>query len=289
MRKKRTYKVVDLFGNEETRIVEGSGMQKNLFSDYEGFVEKFEEKKTTDDCYTPDEVYRVVLNYVAANCEIDDKQIIRPFYPGGDYEHIDYPDDCVVIDNPPFSIISQIVRFYLERDIKFFLFAPHLTNFGSDINCTHIIASANIVYENGANVKTSFLSNLFGDIKIIGSADLYKELEEIRKSKKNKLPKYKYPDNIVTVSKVSYCVENGVPLQIHKKDVLHYRQMDAQKVHKKALFGSGFIVSDQAAKILTDAENQAALQAKKIEDANLIVWELSEREKEIIKELSRKK
>lgn len=26
---------------------------KELFEDYEGFVEKFKTKKTTDDCYTP--------------------------------------------------------------------------------------------------------------------------------------------------------------------------------------------------------------------------------------------
>ncbi len=29
--------------------------------DYDGFVEKFKPKKTTDDCYTPPEVYDVVL------------------------------------------------------------------------------------------------------------------------------------------------------------------------------------------------------------------------------------
>lgn len=34
--------------------------QKHLFEDYDGFVEKFKPKKTTDDCYTPPDVYDCV-------------------------------------------------------------------------------------------------------------------------------------------------------------------------------------------------------------------------------------
>lgn len=34
------------------------------FADYNGFVEKFKPKKTTDDCYTPVEVYEAVLHFV---------------------------------------------------------------------------------------------------------------------------------------------------------------------------------------------------------------------------------
>lgn len=82
-------------------------------------MEKFNPKKTTDDCYTPPAVYDYVLQYVADHCDIDGMTVVRPFYPGGDYESLVYPDNCVVIDNPPFSIVSQIVRFYLKRGIKF--------------------------------------------------------------------------------------------------------------------------------------------------------------------------
>ena len=98
-----------------------------IFNDYEGFVEKFKPKKTTDDCYTPEGVYNAVVEYVRSITDMSDKEIVRPFYPGGDYENYDYPDNAVVVDNPPFSIISKIARFYLDRGIKFFLFAPHLT------------------------------------------------------------------------------------------------------------------------------------------------------------------
>ena len=62
-------------------------MAKTKFDDYEGFVEKFNPKKTTDDCYTPPEVYDVVLEHVRNTYGIDESvPIVCPFYPGGDYE-----------------------------------------------------------------------------------------------------------------------------------------------------------------------------------------------------------
>lgn len=59
------YKVLDLFGNEQTVIINTKKKEKpNLFTDYDAFLDKFEVKKTTDDCYTPKEVMDIVINYV---------------------------------------------------------------------------------------------------------------------------------------------------------------------------------------------------------------------------------
>ena len=275
---KAIYKTVDLLGDEQVVIITKKKEKPNLFSDYDGFLQKLEVKKTTDDCYTPKEVMDIIINYVNDKYPLKDKKIIRPFFPDGDFESIDYSGDCVVIDNPPFSIISKICRFYIERGIKFFLFCPHLTAFfGSDIDCTHIIASADITYENGAVIKTAFVSNLFGDVKIIGDSALHLKFKELQRNNKASLPKYKYPDNIITVSKISYCVEKGISLTFDKKDVKHCRAMDVQKKHGKGLFGSGFIASDKAA--------AAAAAAAAAENDTIIIWELSEREKKIIKSL----
>ena len=104
-----------------------TSQHKELFEDYDGFVEKFKPKKTTDDCYTPPEIYEVIKQWACREYGIDASKIVRPFYPGGDFEHYDYPDGCCVLDNPPFSILSKIVAFYIERNIDFFLFAPTLT------------------------------------------------------------------------------------------------------------------------------------------------------------------
>lgn len=59
---------------------------KESFADYDGFVEKFRPKRTTDDCYTPPEVYAVVLDYVRERWGVDEADVVRPFWPGGDFE-----------------------------------------------------------------------------------------------------------------------------------------------------------------------------------------------------------
>lgn len=85
---------------------------------YEEFTEKFKPKKTTDDCYTPPSIYAVIRDWACKEYGIDPAKIVRPFYPGGDYEHYDYPEGAVVLDNPPFSILSKICTFYLDRGFQ---------------------------------------------------------------------------------------------------------------------------------------------------------------------------
>ena len=79
-------------------------------SEYREFVEKFKPKKTTDDCYTPPEIYDVVLDYVVDRYGVAREKVMRPFWPNGDYEREQYPTGCVVVDNPPFSLLSKIVE-----------------------------------------------------------------------------------------------------------------------------------------------------------------------------------
>ena len=256
--------------------------------EYEAFVEKFKPKKTTDDCYTPPEVYEVVLQYVREKCNIEGLKVLRPFYPGGDYESVQYDENCVVIDNPPFSIISQIIRFYNAKGVKYFLFAPHLTLFASNQDYTAIVASANIVYENGAKVKTSFVTNIMGDVKILGDAELRNRIESVvANTNKANLPTYQYPDNVITVSRIASLVEKGENIVIMKKDVAFCRQLENQKPQKKALFGSGFLASYSVAKELVAKELVAKkLVAKELaKKKEVIYWKLSDAERSIIKQL----
>ena len=275
------YKTIDLFGNEQIQITEKKKKQPSLFNDYNAFLDKFEQKKTTDDCYTPTEIYNAVLNYVGANFNISEMQIMRPFYPNGDYETIEYPNNCIVIDNPPFSIVSKIARFYIKNNVKFFIFAPHMTLFSSDLECTAVVVGGDIVYENGAVVKTSFLTNIFEDIRILGAPELHNELKAVSVKNKVSLPKYDYPNNIITVSRVQKFVENGIKYKVKYSDCKHCCQLDSQKKHKKTLFGSGFLLSEKAA-----AEKAAAEKAAVKKDIR-IIWELSKRELDIIKSLNK--
>lgn len=260
-------------------------MAKTEFTDYEGFVEKFEVKRTTDDCYTPPEVYETVLRYVRSVANIDGLEIVRPFYPGGDFESFDYPANAVVIDNPPFSIITKIARHYIDHGVKFFLFAPSLTLL-TDVNCTAVVVGAEIIYANGAEVRTSFLTNLIDGVRVLAAPELYKELDAI--NKRSELPKYDYPNNVLMVSHVQKYVERGIPFAVSMADCRHIRALDSQRPHKKAMFGGGLLLSDRAAAERVKAEElvQVTPTFRSLSEKRAaITWSISPRERELIDEL----
>lgn len=256
-----------------------------LFDDYDAFVKKFEPKKTTDDCYTPEPVYAAVLEWVREQVDITDCNIVRPFYPGGDYENYDYHADDVVIDNPPFSIISQIVRLYVARGIRFFLFAPHLTLFSIISTATKIISFVDIEYNNGAHVNTDFISNMFGDIEIMTASELKRRIESANKKQTKTLPKYRYPDNVITVSSFANILRAGIDMKIPRSAAMHILALSSQKAAKKCIFGGGYLVSDAVARELSAKQEAAKQEAAKRE---AIVWELSEQERLVIQELNKK-
>lgn len=265
--------------------------QTSMFQ-YAEFVEKFKPKKTTDDCYTPPLVYEAVLDWVIDRYGIDREKVDRPFYPGGDFENFSYTEGGCVVDNPPFSILTPIIDFYNENKIKYFLFAPYLTNFSTGAKCCHVITPQSITYENGARVDTAFVTNL-DDRLVVGDVDLFRKLrkaeEDTQKEVKKQLPKYNYPDNVVMASDVGYMVKHGVNFELKKEDAIFIRQLDSQAIHKKALFGAGFLVSEEAAKKRAKADEIARENASKEKkrEQNANVWELSERERQIIKFLGR--
>lgn len=50
---------------------------------YDEFIKKFEQSRTTDDCFTPPEVYNAIKDWVCKRYNINPDSISRPFYPGG--------------------------------------------------------------------------------------------------------------------------------------------------------------------------------------------------------------
>ena len=268
--------------NEEREQEFRERMERGELSDddeeYQEFLKKFEAKKTTDDCYTPDNIYNAVRDWAAEKYEIGNAAIVRPFYPGGDYKSEKYPSGCVVIDNPPFSIISEICEWYTSKRINFFLFAPTLTLLGIMRGSANYVAcGCGVVYENGASVNTSFVTNMGGN-KIVAAADLREILDDENKKNLKKLhrelPKYSYPDEVLTATMLCYMAAHGVSLEISERDAHFIRALDAQKASGKSLFGSGFLLSEKAA-----AEKAAA------EKVNTDIWKLSEREWTIVRGL----
>ncbi len=267
--------------------------------EYAAFVEKFKPKKTTDDCYTPENIYQEVLAFARAEYAIPDSaRIIRPFWPGADYRADDYSGECVVVDNPPFSILSQVCRWYSARGIKFFLFAPALTLFATAAGeMNYVVCNASITYENGARVNTSFITNM-GDDKIYVCPALNQRIKERdaenARERTRELPRYSYPDNATTAALLGYLAQHDASLRIGARDALFVRVLDAQRAAGKAMFGSGFLLSEKAAAEKAAAEKAAAEKAAAekaaaekaaAEKAAAQHWGLSEREKKIIRGL----
>ena len=228
-----------------------AGKTKADFFDYEGFLEKFEQKKTTDDCYTPPAVYEAVKDWVVKEYAVDPSApIIRPFVPGGDFEKCEYPAGCAVIDNPPFSIFSHIVEFYTARAIPYFLFAPALNCLNTKtMKATIIAAHADIVYENGAKVPTSFVTNMAPkDVAIDTPPDLYAAIKIANEqAAKKKRAKYLFPRNVITIPRLQNIAQNGRRITIMRNECFFVTNIEALKKRGKAIYGGGLILSTAAA------------------------------------------
>lgn len=242
-------------------------------AEYAAFVEKFKPKLTTDDCYTPPEVMDAVNGFVARRFGRDPATFVRPFFPGGDFENFDYPDGCVVVDNPPFSIYAKIVRHYLARGIDFFLFAPSLTAFVVDADCCYFVTNADVVYENGARVKTSFATSLDRENRVVLDAELTRAVEEAsdraNKANKKRMRSVQYPAEVVS-SAILGKLCGRADFRIPKKECAYARKLDCGQ----RIFGTGLLISERVA-----AERMAALERT--------VYELSEREREIVRGFGR--
>ena len=248
--------------------------------EYRKFEEKFKPKKTTDDCYTPEPVYQAVVDWAVAEYGIDPADIVRPFYPGGDYERFDYPEGCVVLDNPPFSLVSQIVKFYRRNGVRFFLFTPALTMACRDIEgVTFIWCHAKLTYANGANVPTNFCTNLPDPYVVRLAPELRKACEdasdEARKARTGAKQQatYVYPYEVLSPAMCGKISARGVDLRIPKGEAFYVSKLDSQKSAGKSIFGGAILLSERAA----------------AERANATVWELSDRERAIIDRLGGQK
>ena len=272
-------KQLDLFGEEvrpKAKYVQGQVGK----DDYGEFTEKFKAKLTTDDCYTPVEVYEAVLGWLREKVDLSGANIVRPFWPGGDYEAYDYKEDDVVVDNPPFSILARILRFYQGRGIRFFLFGPQLTLFSSSSSSlTYIPCTCAVKYANGAKVNTGFVSNLFGDVFAMSAPDLRKRIMEAQeKAERNgsaSLPRYEYPPEVLTSSMLGYLSSHGVEFTVMRDEVSPSKlsALASQRAVGKGIFGNGWLISEKKA-----AEKKAA--------EKIIVWELSEAERAAVRRIS---
>lgn len=134
----------------------------------------------------------------------------------------------------------------------------------------HIICDCSIEYENGAIVRTSFVSSFGGDIVAQTAPDLTKKVNDavaaLHKERVREPPKYTYPDNILTSAMMQRYSKYGVDMEVRRHECTPIYKLDAQAEQKKAIFGGGLLLSKRAA-----AERAAAH-----------IWALSDRERAIV-------
>ena len=241
--------------------------------EYDAFLDKFKEKHTTDDCFTPPAVYEAIKEWAIKTYGLEGREIVRPFYPGGEFETYDYPKGCVVLDNPPFSILKKIVRFYLDRGIDFFIFADARTCGWYFEIANTVLSGTNITYDNGAVVSTAFITNM-GEYKIRVSGELHDLVEDAQPKETADLQAYAYPDNLVTSMGLDRLARYGSDFGI--REIEFIKKMDCGN----EIYGGGALVSDAEAERVK-AERVKAERVK-------IKVELSEREREIIRQLGEK-
>lgn len=255
---------MDIFGGETPVNVATADVAEPIptaSDEYAAFLKKFDAKKTTDDCYTPPAVYDVVADYVSERWGIYKTNFVRPFFPGGDFENFDYKDGCVVVDNPPFSIFTKIVKFYCERKIPFFLFGPHLTLFNAlNDETTAIVCQANVIYENGAKVSTSFITNLPSDNAVEVLPELHDRIKSAQESTKNKKNQRKlsFPSFVVNSAIIGKYANHAIKVELKRNGCRRIRSFGNTDI-----FGSG---------LLLDRANAAAIERANaaIERANAI-------------------
>lgn len=157
-----------------------TSQNKEKFEDYEGFIEKFKPKKTTDDCYTPPLVYEAIADWVANEYKLDKRT----------------------------------------------------------------------------------------------SPTLYKAVDEANTANtaalRKRVPKYSYPLELVTTVAIYPYARYGIEFVVPRSASVRVSALDSQRAAKKAVFGCGWLVSEQVR-----AEREKAER-----------WHLSERELEIIARIS---
>lgn len=174
-----------------------------------------------------------------------------------------------MIDNPPFSIYAQVVRWFLARGIRFLLFGPQLTLSVKGADVCFLPVNVHVVYENGAVINTGFVTNMIEGVRL-WTAPALRRAVVAAAPPKALMPKNTYPDNFINCALIGKVAARGVDFKLMSGECEAVGNLDGARAAGKSVFGGGWLMSERAA-----AERAAGLQVK-----------LSERERKIVVRLS---
>ncbi len=206
---------------------------------FESFMKNKEKRNlgirsTKDEIYTDEDEYNDLTEFFKQYYpEAFNNPIVRPFYPGGDYTDLtQYPNKCLVFDNPPFSIESKIVKFYNEHNIKYILFAVG-NNLSNMRNGCSIWSGCAIHYD-CVSFFSNFLTNLDTQQTLHISGDLCNFMRKryYKRNPKNRNTKNIIPADCYYSGNVQTIARQGKNKTIRIKDDEYnfYRSVDGVKV-----------------------------------------------------------
>ena len=171
--------------------------------------------------------------------------------------------------------------------MPFLLFAPSLTCLGGAGVCmrmNHLITDCAVVYENGAEVRTSFVTNMGGGEYVMQSAPrLTREVNAAIEASRERrtVPRYEYPYEVATAAMLQRYAKYGVEFGVRRDECVRIAALDMQRDQGKAIFGGGLLLGERAAAERAAAERAAAERAA-AERAAAERWTLSARERAVI-------
>ena len=155
----------------------------------------------------------------------------------------------------------------------------------------HLVCDCDVEYENGAIVRTSFVTSCEQGVTARTEPELTRlvneEVERERREKTKTLPKYTYPDHVVTAALMQRYAKYGVDFTVWQRECCLIGRLDSQRKSGKTIFGHGLLLSDAAARRHAAAERAAAERAAAEKDM-ATAWELSDREKKLVADMSGK-
>ncbi len=182
---------------------------------------EYQNTNGTDECYTPEDVYNAVKDWVCTNFLLPNSTLFeRPFYPGGDYKKAleTMPDGAIVLDNPPFSLLKEIVETYQQKGVKFFLFAPgnlltkYLYTSGTSlVACAvpmHFITPLTTTTKR-VTVKCNFYTNLYKRPGLYAEPCLYQRISSLYSRTDTNAHKNPLLPGQVSVSYAQYLAKHG--------------------------------------------------------------------------------
>ena len=139
----------------------------------------------------------------------------------------------------------------------------------------HIFCDADITYENGAIVRTAFVTSYGADTVAqtapkLGEA-ISAAMEKIKSERRREKGKYSYPDHVLTAAMLQKYSKYGIKMKVYRGECEAISALDEQRKKGKQIYGGGLLLSERAA-----AERAAAEE-----------WGLSPREREIVAALSK--